>query len=155
MELSRYASVQQSSRHPSRTSSAYRFISTKEVISHFADLGWHPTHVKEAGVRKPENVGFQQHMIRLENPVFHSREIAVGDCKGQIVLRNAHNGQSSVHLFVGLLELVCSNGLMVHRNENISIPHRGFASWMVNAAVDQVTRLFKGAFAERERWQAI
>src|SRR5579871_4242083 len=124
MELCRFATVQQTSRHPSQTSDAYRFISTKEVLESFADLGWFPTQVKEAGVRKLENLGFQSHMIRLENPTFQAREIAVGECKGQIVLKTSHNGQSSFHLFAGLLELVCLNGLTVNRRESISIPHR-------------------------------
>src|SRR5262249_26609663 len=149
------ASIEQTERHPTRTSESYRFISTKEILASFGDLGWFPAQVSEAGVRKPENHGFQAHMIRLENPTFHAREIAVGDCKGQIVLKTSHNGQSSFHLFVGLLELVCTNGLMVNRKESISIPHRGYSSWMVAAAVEQVTSLFRGAFEERERWQKI
>lgn len=155
MELSQFATVQQSSRHPSHTSEAYRFISTKEVLDGFADLGWFPAQVKEAGVRKLENLGYQSHMVRLENPTFQARELAVGECKGQIVLKTSHNGQSSFHLFAGLLELVCSNGLTVDRRESISIPHRGYASWMVEAAVEQVARLFRGAFEERVRWQKI
>jgi hypothetical protein len=154
MELTHYATIQQQNRHPS-TTEAYRFISTKEVLDDFAELGWFPVLVKEAGVRKRENYGYQSHMVRLENPTFHAREIGVGDCKGHIVLKTAHNGQSSFNLFAGLLELVCSNGLMVNRKENVSIPHRGYATWMVAAAVEQVARLFRGAFEERERWMGI
>jgi hypothetical protein len=144
MELTHYTTIQQQNRHPSMTTETYRFISTKEVLDAFAELGWFPALVKEAGVRKRENYGYQAHMVRLENPTFHAREIGVGDCKGHIVLKTAHNGQSSFHLFAGLLELVCSNGLMVNRKENVSIPHRGYAAWMVAAAVEQVGRLFRG-----------
>jgi hypothetical protein len=155
MDLERYATIQQTSRHPGKTSEAYRFISTKEVLGAFADLGWFPAQVVEAGVRKPENAGYQAHIVRLENPTFHAREIAVGDAVGQIVLKTSHNGQSSFHLLVGMLEKVCSNGLMVDRNDRISIPHIDYGPWMVHAAVERVSRLFRGAFEERERWQRV
>jgi hypothetical protein len=154
MELTHYATILQQHRHP-KTTDAYRFISTREVLDTFAELGWFPARVQEAGVRKPENFGFQGHMVRLENPTFHAREFGVGDCKGQIVLKNAHNGQSSFHLYAGLLELVCTNGLVVNRKEHVSIPHRGYAVWMVSAAVEQIARQFRGAFEERERWRGI
>jgi len=155
MQLERYATIQQTTRHPERTTDAYRFISTKEVLSAFADLGWFPSRVREAGVRKPENHGYQRHMVWLDNPTFHAREIGVGDATGQIVLKTAHNGQSSFHLLAGLLEKVCSNGLVVYRDERVSIPHLGYAPWMVEAASRQVCRSFRGAFEERERWQRI
>lgn len=155
MELDRYATIQQTARHPGKTTDVYQFISTREVLGAFADLGWFPARVREAGVRKPENRGYQGHMVWLDNPTFHAREVGVGDATGQIVLKTAHNGQSSFHLHAGVLEKVCANGLVVHRDERVSIPHLGYAPWMVEAASREVCRLFRGAFAERERWQRV
>src|SRR4051812_10360492 len=79
MDLSRDESIQQVTRHPTRTSDAYRFVSTRAVLDGFAEHGWLPAVVREAGVRKPENRGFQQHLVRLRSQEFTLREIGVGD----------------------------------------------------------------------------
>ena len=68
MDTSRFESIQQTQRHPTRTSDAYRFVSTRVVLGAFAELGWFPVTVQEARVRKPENRGFQQHLVKLRSP---------------------------------------------------------------------------------------
>src|SRR5689334_8658634 len=99
MDLTRFESIQQVTRHPTRTSDSYRFVSTRAVLDGFAEHGWLPAAAKEAGFRKAENRGFQQHLVRLRSAEFTSREMAVGDAIPEIVLRNAHNGDSALHLY--------------------------------------------------------
>ena len=140
MDLSGYTSIQQSRRHPTRTTDVYRFVSTREVLDGFAGLGWLPASVREAGVRKSENRGYQSHLVRLRNPDFTPGTVRVGEAVPEIVLRNAHNGDSALHLFAGIFEKVCANGLMVQRDgERVRLPHLGFAAWMVESAVRHLT----------------
>jgi hypothetical protein len=156
MNLESYASIQQSQRHPTRTTGVYRFVSTREVLEGFSNLGWFPARVREAGVRKAENLGYQKHLVRLRNPDFSLPQLAVGDALPEIVLRNAHNGESALHLFAGIFEKVCSNGLIIERSgERVRIPHLGFAIWMVESAVNHLTNILPGAFEERERWRGV
>jgi hypothetical protein len=156
MDLSRYASIQQNGRHPTRTTGTYRFVSTREVLGGFAELGWFPARVREAGVRKAENQGYQMHIVRLRNPQFTPGTFEVGDAIPEIVLRNAHNGDSALHLFAGIFEKVCANGLIIERTgERVRIPHLGFASWMVESAVRHLTNILPGAFEDRKRWRSV
>lgn len=156
MDLSGYASIQQRERHPTRTTGVYRFVSTREVLEGLAELGWFPARVKEAGVRKAENRGYQTHVVRLRNPDFTPGTFEVGDAIPEIVLRNAHNGDSALHLFAGIFEKVCANGLIVERGgERVRIPHLGFAAWMVESAVRHLTSILPGAFEDRGRWRGV
>lgn len=156
MDLTRYESIQQVMRHPTKTSDSYRFVSTRAILDSFAEHGWLPATVKEAGVRKAENRGFQQHLVRLRSAEFSARVIGVGDATAEIVLRNAHNGDSALHLYAGIFEKVCSNGLVVQRGgDRIRLPHLDFAAWIVDSAVKHLTAIMPGAFEERERWRGL
>jgi hypothetical protein len=156
MDTTRYDTIQQSGRHPTKTTDAYRFISTREVLDAFAELGWHPTQVKEAGVRDEKNRGFQKHIVRLQNADFDRRLINVGDAVPQIVLANSHSGESSFRLFGGILEKICGNGLVIERlAEGIRIPHIGYSRWLVEAAASHLGLELPEAFRQRERWQKI
>jgi hypothetical protein len=156
MDLTRFESIQQTLRHPTKTSDSYRFISTRAVLDGFAELSWFTASVREAGVRNPENRGFQKHLVRLRSPEFERREIRVGDAIPEIVLKNAHNGDSALHLYAGIFEKVCANGLVVQRSgECVRLPHLGFSPWMVESAVKHLGRIMPGAFEERERWRGL
>ena len=156
MDLTRFDSIQQTQRHPTRTTETYRFLSTRAVLDTFAELGWMPVTVREAGVRKRENRGFQPHLVKLRSPEFAQREIAVGDAIPEIVVKNAHNGDSALQLFAGIFEKVCSNGLMVQRSEDrVRLPHLGFAPWMLETAVKHLGGILSAAFADRERWRVL
>jgi hypothetical protein len=157
MNLIGYSTITQSTRHPTRTTESYRFISTREVLDTFLELGWFPTSVREAGVRKEENRGYQKHLVRLENPEFTARALDVGDAIPQIVLRSSHSGETALHLFLGILVKVCKNGLLVATGsrEQIRIPHLGYAAWMVESAVKHITAELPEAFRQRERWRGI
>jgi hypothetical protein len=152
MELTNYATIQQENRHPSKTSEAYRFISTKDVLDAFAEHDWYPAKVVEARVRKAENRGFQGHMVRLQHA-----ERQGWSAVPEILVKHAHNGQSALHLFAGLLEIVCGNGLVVW-NElqgKLTLPHVGDAAFFVEAAVRHFTASIPATFETRERWRDI
>jgi hypothetical protein len=157
MELTQFATIQQSARHPSKTTEAYRFISTKEVLDHFEELGWTPASVTESRTRIPENQGYQNHLVRLRSDVYDLKHIGVGDAYPEIVLKNAHNGQAAFHVIGGIFEKVCGNGLCIFREKTaeIRIPHVGFSVWMVDSAVGHITRAFPEAFDQRQRWRQI
>jgi hypothetical protein len=157
MNLIGYSTITQSTRHPTRTTDSYRFISTREVLDTFSELGWFPTSVKEAGVRKEENRGYQKHLVRLENPEFSARELDVGDAFPQIVLRSSHCGETALSLNSGIMEKVCRNGLIVAtgRTERVRIPHLGYAAWLVESAVNHIAEELPEAFRQRERWRGI
>jgi hypothetical protein len=152
MELTHYATIQQKHRHPSNTSEQYTFISTKEVLDAFANFGWHPAAVVEARVRKADNRGFQPHMVRLQHA-----ELRTKDAAPEILVKHAHNGQSSLHLFAGLLEIVCGNGLVVWREvqDRLTIPHVGDAGFFIEGAVRRFTASIPSTFEQRERWRGI
>jgi hypothetical protein len=157
MELTRYATIQQSARHPLKTSGAYRFISTKEVLGHFEVLGWTPASVSEARTRIPENEGYQGHLIRLRSDAYDQKHIGVGDAYPEIVLKNSHNGTSAFHVIGGIFEKICGNGLCIFREKamEIRMPHVGFSPWMVDAAVSHLAHAFPEAFDQRQRWRQI
>src|SRR3954454_156419 len=152
MELNNYATIQQTRRQPSKTSEQYRFISTKEVLDAFAEHGWHPSKVIESRVRKAENRGFQGHMVRLQHAELRSRDAAP-----EILVKHAHNGQSALHLYSGLLEFVCGNGLVVWSEVHgkLTLPHVGDAAFFVQAAVRHFTASIPATFETRERWRGV
>jgi hypothetical protein len=152
MELMNYATIQQQHRHPSKTSEQYTFISTKEVLDAFANFGWHPAAVIEARVRKADNRGFQAHMVRLQKADLRTRDAAP-----EILLKHAHNGQSSLHLYSGLLEFVCGNGLVVWRElqDRLTIPHVGDTAFFIEGAVRHFTETIPLTFEQRDRWRGI
>ena len=113
MDLTKFESIQQTGRHPTKTSDGYRFVSTRVVLDSLGELGWSPVTVRESRVRKLENRGFQQHLVRLRSPEFERKQLAVGEAVPEIVVKNAHNGDSALHLYAGIFELVCRNGLLV------------------------------------------
>lgn len=152
MELTNYATIQQANRHPSKTSEAYRFISTKDVLDAFAEHDWHPAKVIEARVRNSENRGFQGHMVRLQHTIRQR-----WDAAPEILVKHSHNGQSALHLYSGLLEFVCGNGLVVWNeiHGKLTLPHVGDAAFFVEAAVQHFTASIPATFETRERWRGI
>jgi hypothetical protein len=154
MQLDRYASVMQETRHPTRTSEEYRFLSTAAALGVLADHGWFAAKVVEAHCRKPENFGYQKHLVRLRSPDHGRTEAGVIP---ELVLKNSHNGESALRLFGGIHEMVCSNGLVVWRElQDIErITHRGSAAEQLAAAVGYVASSIPENLATRERWRGV
>lgn len=157
MNTERYATINQETRHPTQTSADYRFLSTKEALTVLADHGWHPARIHEAGVRKPQNWGFQKHLIRLQNPAYSQSVGVIARATPEIVLKNAHNGDSALRLFGGIFELVCSNGLIVWEEfaEARRLTHRSGTAAKMAEAIRSVVASIPVAFETRERWRDI
>ena len=112
----------------SKVSSRYAFIPTTRALATLREFGWFPVHAMQASTRVEENQGFQKHMIRLSNLRFIT-EMQVGSTIPQILLTNSHAGSAAFDLSIGLFEKVCSNGLIVQRENmaDIRVLHRGYA----------------------------
>jgi hypothetical protein len=108
-------------------------------------------------VKKPENYGFQKHLVRLQSPEFERTMVNVGDAFPEIALKNSHTGETSLQLYIGIMEKVCGNGLIVEngRAEEVRIPHLGFSAWLVESAVKHLTERLPKAFEQRERWRKV
>lgn len=87
-------------------SNRYKFISTKDIVQTLQKRDWNIVVQVESGIRKPRPSGFQKHMLIFENTNFVTAEGKI-----RIVIRNSHEGSSSLQVFVGFLRHVCKNQL--------------------------------------------
>ena len=92
-------------------SSSYAFMSTSEAIRIHADMGWFPVAARQINSRQKENIPYTRHQIIFRRP----GDIAIselGYVLPEIRLVNNHTGRSSFRVFIGLMRLVCSNGMV-------------------------------------------
>jgi len=89
--------------HP-RMSKKYNFVPTFEILENFEKEGWHIGSAKQVGKGK-----YSTHEIRLRNGGLPQ----VGDSLIEAIIRNSHDGLTSLSVKAGLHRLVCSNGLTV------------------------------------------
>lgn len=119
-------------------SSKYQFASSKDIIEVLQDNNWYVTQAKQARVLKPENVGFQKHIVVLANKQFE-QEIDVGGSLPRIMLKNSHDGKSSLQLISGIFEKICSNGLMVgNESATFKINHIAFTPQKLEEGIKHV-----------------
>lgn len=97
---------------PAMSTDTYGFTSSRAILDAFAAHGWVQTDAQTGRPRK--NIGFQKHLVRLENPEFQSIEgLSDGNgSKPQLVLLNSHDGTSSLQIFWGLVRMACLNGII-------------------------------------------
>jgi hypothetical protein len=149
-------SVQQTCKHPFKTSGKYSFIPTTRVLGVLADYGWTPIEARQSRVLDPQNDGFQRHLVRLRNERVSGDLVAVGDVVPEIVMVNSHGGSSSFQLYASLLEKVCGNGLIIDRPAaDYRIPHLGYADGKVSEAIVALAEMFSQVLAVRAAWQSI
>jgi len=109
-----------SSPHSSR-SDKYRFISTIDVLDALFDEGYHAYTCGQTTPRDTDRFGTAKHIVRM-------RKITTPgiDVKNEIVLKNAHNGESRSVLYAGVFRTVCMNGLIAGDiAQEIGIRHTG------------------------------
>jgi len=115
-------------------SNKYVFVPTMDILDNFQREGWDVASVKQTGR------GIQSlHEIRLRNGELPK----VGDTLVEAIIRNSHNGTSTLSVGAGLYRLVCSNGLTVPTStaESFKVRHQKFE-------LDDVKRLTE-SFAGR------
>jgi len=94
------------------TMPVYGHLNTAEVVSAIMNEGWHISEAAQTGAVREWNRKEQKHYVRLR------REEDFPSRKGkeyvpEIIVINAHNASSKLHLLAGLWRFVCENGLMV------------------------------------------
>lgn len=115
-------------------SERYVQASTATVIEDLAKLGWYPTEAKQCRPKKDSKGIRSFHMIALQNPNVKISKIVensdgtsteIVDSYPRIILTNSHDGFNSFKFILGLVRLICSNGLVLCSDEfaNLSIRH--------------------------------
>jgi len=110
-----------------KMSDKYVFVPTMDILENFQREGWEIASAKQTG-RGLHNV----HEIRLRNGELPK----VGDTLVEAIIRNSHNGMTTLGVSAGLHRLVCSNGLTVPTAlaESFKVRHQRFD-------LDEVKRL--------------
>ena len=117
-----------------KMSNKYTFVPTIEIVENFEREGWNVASARQSGKGM-----YVQHELRLRNGELPN----VGDSLIEAIIRNSHNGLSTLSISSGLHSLVCSNGLTVPTSvsDSIAVRHMKVDLGMVRKITDQ--------FAER------
>ena len=137
-------------------SNKYVHANTMTVIEDLAKLGWYPTEAKQCRPKKNSSGIRSYHMIALQNPEVkickpvtdsNGNVTEVVDCYPRIILTNSHDGFNSFKFILGLVRLICSNGLVLCSDEmvNMSIRHINYdfetLRQIVATAIEQVPNI--------------
>ena len=103
----------------SKMSEKYVFVPTMDILENFQREGWDIASAKQIG-KGIHSV----HELRLRNGELPK----VGDTLVEAIIRNSHNGMSTLSVSAGLHRLVCSNGLTVPTStaESFKVKHQRF-----------------------------
>jgi len=111
-------------------SNRYSSINTLDIMEVLALDGWFPVKTQEVCCRKDNKKGYQKHMITFQNKDYMFEERCL-----QANITNSHDGLSAYQFFLGMLEKVCSNGLMVGNSfDSIHLKHIGLEQSQVEQA---------------------
>ena len=99
-----------------KMTSKYDFVPTIEIIEKFEQNGWYIASASQIG-----NNPYSIHQVKIRNREFGQ----VGDSIVEAIIKNSHNGLSTLSISAGLHRLVCSNGLTVPTSiaSAISVKH--------------------------------
>jgi hypothetical protein len=154
MNLEKFQTINRTAPHGA-LSPKYSFASTKGLIDTFSDSGWFPVDCQESRTRSPEKSGYQKHCVVLHNPVLE-QGLAVSTTAPRIMLKNSHDGTSSLQMLSGLFERICANGLVVGaRATDIRIKHVSVTEEALRAAMQECLRALEAALNISERMKAI
>jgi len=131
-------------------SDEYSMVSTADILETFRADGWVPTDYREKRVRVAERIGKQQHCIVL------TRTESEGSTLPRIMLKNSHDGTSSLRLLSGIFERICANGLVVGASaEDVRFRHLGLTEEVIRAGIQRVTSSLHRAISLADRMKAI
>ena len=130
-------------------SQRYVQASTATVIEDLAKLGWYPTEAKQCRPKKGSKGIRSFHMIALQNPNVKISKIVknsdgtsteIIDSYPRIILTNSHDGFNSFKFIIGLVRLICSNGLVLCSDEfaNLSIRHINYTFETLRTVVTDI-----------------
>lgn len=141
--------------HESR-SARYTYIPTSQIIEGMIREGFQPFKATQSRSRVPGKSDFTKHMIRFRHPDAGGA-LRVGDSVPEVVLINSHDGTSAYILSIGLLRLVCSNGLMVADStvSSLHIHHKGNIVDQVIEGSFQLIGQADKALGKVEEWRGL
>ena len=102
-----------------KVSNRYSFVPTVDIVENFQREGWDISSARQMGK------GIHSlHEIKFRNGDLPK----VGDTLVEAIIRNSHNGMSTLSVSAGLFRLVCSNGLTVATSsaDSFKVRHAGF-----------------------------
>ena len=91
----------------------YRFVNTGEVVSMLEDAGWGVFNVAQQKVRNYDKRLGTKHIVTLRRRNDSPAKLQLGGLLPSIHLVNSHDWSSRFEVLLGMLRLVCSNGMMV------------------------------------------
>jgi hypothetical protein len=139
-------------------SSRYTFVSTAQVVDLLRGEGWEPVKANQQRVRLADRQGFQTHEIRFARRDDLDRDqFAVGDCRPELILQNAHDGTRAYRIDAGLYRLVCRNGLVVADADfaHVAIRHVDVSADKFASAAQAVAEGTPRVLEVIARWRAV
>lgn len=131
-------------------SNAYSMASTGSILEIFRDEGWVPTDYREQRVLSAERAGKQKHCIVLSNPSIG------GSTLPRIMLKNSHDGTSSLRLLSGIFERICANGLVVGASaEDIRFRHTSLTEEVVRAGAKRILTSLERSLSLADKMKAL
>ena len=102
-----------------KMSDKYVFVPTEDILENFQREGWEIASAKQTG-----RGTYGVHQIKFRNGELPK----VGDTLFEAIVRNSHNGTSTLSVSAGLFRLCCSNGLTVPTSaaESFNVRHQRF-----------------------------
>lgn len=136
--------------HP-KVSEGYHFVSTADIIGRLEDVGWGIMSANQQRVKDATERQYAKHSVTM---------MRHGDSSGKetrptLRIVNSHNWASLLQIHIGMLRLICSNGLMASF---------ALASWTVRhdrikEDLQQILDRFQSVaaiqFQEMETWKGI
>lgn len=132
-------------------STKYVYISTKEIVAKLIEKGWEVKKQGQANARK--TIGFQKHIIILENP-----SIVTSEGIPQIVVRNSHNASSACELYFGFMRIKCANQLFAKSlgdGMSVKIYHRASSVQLIDDKINEFLGSIPAFLQSIEKAQSI
>lgn len=139
-------------------SARYAFIKSIDIIRGMQSNGFEVVRAAESRTRVEHRAGFTKHMI-----VFRHRDhmgygaMRLHQRMPEIVFINSHDGSSSYQLHAGIIECVCTNGLIVADEmfSTVKVQHSGRILDAVVEGADHVMRALPDILGTAEQWSTV
>lgn len=135
----------------SLVSQKYTMASTQGILDILGGQGWQPVGYNEKKAKKVENLGKQLHTVVLSNP-----QLEGGSTLPRIIVKNSHDGASSLQLLSGIYERICANGLVVGSNAaDIRIRHLSLSEDRIVEGLKTCIESLSKAFQVTEKMKGV
>ncbi len=129
----------------------YQVAPTAEIVQTLGAHGWELAAVSSLS-KRTKNPETAKHGLRLVNRALAPTES--GDLP-QLVLRNAHDGTSSLWMRIGFYRFACANQTVVGSTVgNVRILHRDYSRSVLLDAIAHLLDRLPAAMAALSSWQA-